>query len=176
MNSLRAHLGDHLFILRATAEQVRRLDDLIGSQDRVLRALQAAVVNAVRDAARSKPHMNEAVALFEGTLSMGGALRLNLASALTRELITKLDCAAGALVAVLDGNISEADRDAVMLCCAEIAGSVESAVVSARSHLAKTRLIVELADDEVEHFRHALIRLQSPSRGCGERTAARARF
>lgn len=93
MNSLRGYLGDHLFTLRVTGEQVRRVDDLIGSQDRVLRALQTAVVNAVRDVAT--------------------------------------------------------------LCCAKIAGSMESAVACARSHLAKTRLIVELVDDEVEHFRHA---------------------
>ena len=104
--------------------------------------------------------MKEAVALFEGTVNMGGRLRLNLVSALTRELIARLDCAAGALSVVLDDDLSDADRDAAMLCCAQIVASVNSAMVCARSHLSKTRLIVELADDEVEYLRHALIELQ----------------
>lgn len=153
--------------LRAALERIRLLHHAIDARSRVLRALQTAVVNSMHDAARCRPQMLDAVALFEGTLTVGGSLRLSLASALTTELIGKVDTATTYLDTVCRDGV---DHHAVFMDAdlrAKIQRVTDVAASSVELHADRTALILELADAEIDHLRSALVEMQFPTGRAG---------
>jgi hypothetical protein len=130
--------------------KMHALSDLLESRTVVLRALQTAVTYSVCDAARTRPYMREAV----------GTMRLDVAIKVTAELTSKLERATDALRALFapdsDAQRAELTSDERIA----LAHRIENAMASATRHLEKSELILELADEEIEHLRDGLVTIQ----------------